>query len=131
MRILYVIVAGLSLFVAGCASEPQPGTMVGGLPVLVNSSAHPLLPDRVFKQLTAKNRKLVGVAREKVRSLSDGLAVAKAADALPIGAVADVKGWYFYADAVFTDANTGKPVGFISGVAIKHGKKEVIGWSIW
>ena len=105
--------------------------MVGGLPVLANSKAHPLFPDRVFKQLTAKNRKVVGVARERVHSLSDGLAVARAADALSIGAVAEVKGWYFYADAVFTDANTGKPIGFISGVAIKHGTKEVIGWSTW
>lgn len=131
MRPLPAIIAGLALFVAGCASQPQAGSTVAGLPVLVNSPAHPLIPDRVYKQLAAKNRKVLGVAKNKVHSLEEGLEVSKAASTLPIAAAADVKGWYFFANATFTDASTGQPVGFISGVAIKHGGKEVVGWSIW
>jgi hypothetical protein len=131
MRSLYAIIVVLTLFVAGCATDQQTASTVGGLPVLVNSTARPLFPDRVFKQLTATNRKVIGTARSKVHSLADGLAVSKQASVLPITAAADVDGWYFYATATFTDAGTGQPVGFISGVAMQHGGKDVVGWSIW
>jgi hypothetical protein len=131
MRAILPIIAGLAFFAAGCASDQQAESSLGGLPVLVNSQAHPVVPDRVLKQLTAKNRKVMGTARDSVHSLGEGLAISKAASTLPITAAADTGGWYFYANATFTDASTGQPVGFISGVAIKHGGKEVVGWSIW
>jgi len=106
MRPPTAIIAILAIITAGCASQPQAGSSINGLPAL-------------------------GQSRNKIHSLEEGLPPAQAASALPIMAVAEQDGWFLYATATFTDATTHQPVGFISGLAIRHGTREIVSWSIW
>jgi hypothetical protein len=131
MRHLAAIVATLAVITAGCASHPAAGSSIDGVPVVASSAKQPMVPALAFKQLAAKDRKALNQARNKIHSLDEGLQVARAASALPILAAADEDGWFFYATATFTDATTHQPVGFISGLAIRHGTRDIFTWSIW
>jgi len=131
MRHLTAIVTGLAVITAGCASHPAAGSSLDGIAVVASSADRPMVPKLAFKQLAAKDRKVLGQARNKIHSLGEGLPVARAVSALPILAVADQDGWFFYATATFTDATTHQPVGFISGLAIRHGTRDIFTWSIW
>ena len=78
-----------------------------------------------------KNRKILGEARNKINSLGEGLPVARAVSVVPIIAVAEQDGWFFYATTVYTDATTHQPVRFISGLAVRHGTQEIVAWNVW
>ncbi|HEX4349678.1 MAG TPA: hypothetical protein VH251_04800 [Verrucomicrobiae bacterium] len=131
MRRLTAIIATLAILTAGCASQPEAGSSIDGVPTLVSTGDRPILSPQILKQLVAKNRKILGQSRAKIHSLDEGLPPAQAASALPILAVAEQDGWFLYATATFTDANTHRPVGFISGLAVRHGTRDIIAWSTW
>ena len=131
MRRLTAIIATLAIISAGCASQPEAGSSIDGVPALVSTGDRAILSKQILKQLVAKNRKILGQSRNKIHSLDEGLPPARAASALPILAVAEQDGWFLYATATFTDATTHQPVGFISGLAIRHGTREIVSWSIW
>jgi hypothetical protein len=128
---LTAMLVTLAILSAGCASHPEPGSSLDGVPVLASSADRPMVPKLAFKQLAAKNRKSLGQARNKIHSLEEGLPVVRAVSALPIIAVAEQNGWFFYATATFTDDTTHQPNGFVSGLAIRHGTRDIICWSIW
>ena len=135
MRLPFAIIAGAGHHTTGCASQPQAGTTLDGVPVLASTASRPLLPERVFKQLTSKKRKVLGGRRAlKSTRLAKGWRWPKVALAAPILlAAAEQDGWFFYAaDTTFYDSVTHQPLGMsLSGVAIKRGSRDVVGWSIW
>jgi hypothetical protein len=55
----------------------------------------------------------------------------RAVSVLPITAAAEDSGWFFYATASITDPVTHQPVNLISGLAVRRGTREIIGWSVW
>lgn len=131
MRRLYAIVVILGVLGAGCRSHPAAGTSIDGVPVVAGTSARPLVPETVFKQLNAKKRTILAQSRNKIHSLGEGLPAVRAVSLLPVVAVAEQDGWFFYATGIFTDATTHQPVGFITGLAVRRGSREIIGWGIW
>ncbi len=128
---LTALIATLAIITAGCASQPEAGSSIDGVPALVSTGGRPILSEQILKQLVAKNRKILAQSRNKIHSLEEGLPPARTASALPIIAVAEQDGWFLYATATFSDATTHQPVGFISGLAIRHGTRDIVAWSMW
>jgi hypothetical protein len=76
--------------------------------------------------------KVVAEAPAPVTSLEGGLPYAQKASRLPILAMSESEGWFYYATDVGRDGY-GRPRGvFTSGYAIKRGGRQVIfAWSGW
>jgi hypothetical protein len=76
--------------------------------------------------------KVVSESPAPVTSLEGGLPHAQKASKLPILAMAESEGWFYYATSVGRDGY-GRPGGvFNSGYAIRRGGRQVIfAWSGW
>jgi len=114
-------------------------------PVVRSQTGHELVPSFAFSQLSAGRLSVVGQARHRVFSISDGLPDVRAVSKNPIVDATDQDGWFFFATSVvagvydtgFFDKLPAKvvtihlPTQFISGYAIRHGDRQIVYWSTW
>jgi hypothetical protein len=117
-----VLLTGLAAVSRGFPEKIEPA-----VPVLKADAADPL----AFKQLISASQKLGSRAPAPVNSLKGGLPYVRKVSKHPILAMAESRGWFFYATSVARDQTTGKPVYMISGFAVKRGGRQVISWSVW
>jgi hypothetical protein len=125
MRLLFSL-GLLTGFVLVSQGSP-PEKPKAALPMFKADAVDPL----AFKQVSTASPELGYDVPRPVTSLKGGLpAVQKAADH-PIIAMAESKGWFFYATSAVRDGQTGKPVFFLSGYAVKRGTRRVVGFGVW
>jgi hypothetical protein len=120
-----VLLTGLALVSQGSSEKAQPAKPA--IPVVKADAVDPL----AFRQLTSATPKARYEVPTPVSSLEGGLPYVQKVSKLPIRAMSESKGWFFYATSVATDEKTGSPVFFISGYAVKRDGRQVIGWSVW
>jgi hypothetical protein len=114
------------------------------VPVVGNQAGNALVPPLAFRQLSA-GLSIVGQARHRVFSISDGLPDVRTVSKNPIVDATDQDGWFFFATSAaagvfptsFFDTLPAKdvtihlPTQFISGYAIRHGSRQIVYWSTW
>jgi hypothetical protein len=83
-----------------------------------------------FRQVTSATPLVVSRAAAPVPTLEGGLNLVRKFTELPILAMSEAKGWFFYATSVVQDENR-PPTMFLSGYAIQRGGREVIRFSVW
>jgi hypothetical protein len=125
MRPLFslVLLTGLAVVSQGSPEKPKPAKPA--VPVLKADAVY----SRAVEQVTSAAPELGYRVACPVSCLEAGLHYLPSER--PILAMAESKGWFFYATSVVRDGKTGEPVSFISGYAIKRGGRQVIGWSVW
>jgi len=87
--------------------------------------------ETVMKQLTGESCRVVATTPAVVTSIQAGLPHVRKIAGHRIVAAVEAEGWFVYATSAARDADTGQPVFFISGYAIKKGGREVIWYSVW
>jgi hypothetical protein len=127
MRIVpsLVLLTGLALVGQGAPQKRQPAKPA--VPVLKADA----VDSNAIKQVTTASPKLGQEVPRPVASLEAGLLHVQKTSNRPILAMAQSRGWFFYATSVARDSKTGEPVFMISGYAIKRDGQRVIGWSVW
>src|SRR5262245_4960221 len=105
MRFLFslVLLTGLAVVSQGSSERAVP---------VVKDAVDPL----AFRQLTSGTPGVVAATPVPVPSLERGLPFVRKASKEPILAMAESRGWFFYATAVARDGR-GRPEFFISGYA--------------
>jgi hypothetical protein len=83
-----------------------------------------------FKQIRSATPPVVTELPAPVSTLENGLSHVWKFSKLPIIAMSESKGWFFYATSVARGEN-GRPQMFISGYAIQRGGCQLIWWSVW
>ena len=127
MRIVLslVLLTGLALVSQGAPEKSQPAK--AAVPVLKADA----VDSNALKQVTSASPDLGYDVPTPVTSLETGLLHVQKTSDRPILAMAERRGWFFYATSVARDGKTGEPVSMISGYAIKRDGRRVIGWSVW
>jgi hypothetical protein len=127
MRIVLslVLLTGLALISRGAPEKPRPAKPA--VPVLRANAVMTM----ALKQVTSASPDLGCDVARPVTSLEAGLLQVKKTSGRPILAMAERRGWFFYATSVVRDGKTDAPVSMISGYAIKRGGRRVIGWGVW
>jgi hypothetical protein len=127
MHIMFslVLLTGLAVVTQGSPEKPRPARPA--VPVLKADSVY----SNAIKQVMSASPELGFEVPMPVSSLEAGLLHVQKTSDRPIRAMAESKGWFFYATSVARDAKTGEPVSMISGYAIKRDGRRVIGWSVW
>jgi hypothetical protein len=125
MRFLFslVLLTGLAAVSQGSLDKPKPNKPT--VPVLKADAVDSL----AFKQVTSASPELGYRIAKPAASLEGGLRYMLSDR--PILAMAESKGWFFYATSVVTDQKSGKPVHFLSGYAIKRDSRHVVGFGVW
>jgi hypothetical protein len=125
MRFLFalVLLTVVAVVSQGSSENAQPAERA--VPV-VKDAVDPL----AFRQLTSATPSVVGATPAPVPSLERGLRFVRKVSKEPILAMAESRGWFFYATAVARDGR-GRPEFFVSGYAIPRGGRQVIAWSVW
>jgi len=127
MRIVLslVLLTGLALVSQGAPEKPQPAKPA--VPVLKAGA----VIGNALEQVTSASPELGYDVPTPVTSLKAGLLHVKKISDRPILALAERRGWFFYATSVVRDGKTGEPVSMISGYAIKRDGRRVMGWGAW
>ena len=117
-----VLLTGLAVVSQGAPEKPRPA-----VPVLKAGAVY----SNAVEQVTSASPKAGQELPTPVTSLEGGLRSVQKVSTRPILAMAESKGWFFYATSVARDAKTDEPVYFISGYAVKRDGRRVIRWSVW
>ena len=125
MRFMFslVLVTGLAVVSQGSPEKPQPARPA--VPVLKADAVYSF----AFEQVTTASPKLGYRVATPVSCLEAGLLSMSSKP--PILAMAESKGWFFYATSAVRDGKTGAPLHFLSGYAIKRGGRHVVGFGVW
>jgi hypothetical protein len=124
MRVMLslALLTGFAVMSGGSPEKPPPA-----VPVLKAGA----VDSNAIKQVTSASPKHGSEVPAPVASLEAGLPHVQKISARPILAMAESKGWFFYATSVARDGKTGEPVFMISGYAIQRDGRRVIRWSVW
>jgi hypothetical protein len=127
MRIILslVLLTGIALVSPGAQEKSQPAKPA--VPVLSAKAVMTI----ALKQVISASPELGHDLPTPVTSLESGLGQVKKISKLPILAMAEKEGWFFYATSVARDGKTDAPLFMISGYAIKRDSLRVIGWGVW
>jgi hypothetical protein len=131
---LFMLLTGL----AGCASpqEPinirtHPRTKTSEVVVIKDPSPMIGAFGLALRQVSNASAPIVLRTRRPIVSATGALPeIQKVAD-LPILAVTEYKGWFWFATAVSRDSETDEIRTFISGYAVPRGGTGVSKWSVW
>jgi hypothetical protein len=119
-----VVLAVLALESPG--SPDKPPSTKSTIPVCKANAV-----DAVFKQVTTAPPGSGFCVSQPVSSIEAGLVQVRRISDHPIIAMAETKGWFFYATSAMTEDKTGEPVLFISGFAVKRNGRHVVGFGVW
>jgi hypothetical protein len=143
MHNLCLLIVSLGVVAAGCCSYPHSSSSDVDVPVVRSQAGRALVPPFAFSQLSAGRLSIVGQARHRVFSISDGLPDVRTVSKNPIVDATDQDGWFFFATSVASvvagvfdtspaaDVTIHLPTQFISGYAIRHGSRQIVYWSTW